>query len=94
MAKQPFPLATCNQLCEECDRGSHECTSPNVCKCSHLQWTDATRLDLPDSFCVVKEEGAKAPPKALTSRNHRTSNRPAQTKGRFEVQRKARIRAV
>ena len=37
MAIRLFPFATCNECCKGCRRGSHDCSNPHDCQCSHLQ---------------------------------------------------------
>ena len=44
--EKPFPYATCNASCPECDRANHEsCSNSKTCECTHLKAFPPSRHD-------------------------------------------------
>ena len=65
-----FPFDTCSQLCESCDRGTHECSNHQECSCTHLSWADIEpnpyyaqeRSDLPE-HAIARLHSARTKPR-------------------------------
>ncbi len=63
--EKPFPYATCNSFCPECDRGNDElCSNQSACECTHLKTFPPMYKEQPvliSTAELYRDQGRRAP---------------------------------